>query len=185
MAPRIRVGTEIGPAGAPLGAIRVRTQIATKLAAAAPHWGPAAVCSDWWRGWIRHDVKRGVAEQIARPATEAAGAVVRVVKLAPFQSEAAASNALGKFVAQRDEQPDTLVEFCMPAARKSLPVALVGRPLSGERFEGLADLVQRQPDALGDVDEGQPAQNVAVVAPLVSGSPLRLDQPLALVKAEG
>ena len=138
----------------------------------------------WIEAPIAYDIERGVAKQIARPATEAAGAVVGVVELASFQGEAAAADAFGQFVAERHEQPDPLVEFGVPAARESLPVALVGCPPGRERLESFADLVQGQPDALSYVDKGQATQHVAVIAPLVSSGPLRLDQPLALVKPE-
>ena len=48
-----------------------------------------------------------------------------------------------------------------------------------------ADLLERQPDALGEDDEGDTAKDRARIAPMAGAGSLRGDQASLLVKAKG
>lgn len=106
---------------------------------------------------------------------EAAGAgagggefVVGVGQGARAQGQAAAADASGQVVAEADELGDAGVEFGAPLGRDRCPVGAGGGAVLGEAFEGLADAGQGDAHALGDADEGDAAQGVAVVAALVA-----------------
>src|SRR5690349_15390718 len=58
---------------------------------------------------LRHDVERGVAQQVARALPERAGAVVGVVELARVQREAAAPDARRQLVTEPLQQADAFV----------------------------------------------------------------------------
>src|SRR5690242_15329514 len=100
------------------------------------------------RGEVRYDVERGVAQQVARALAEGPGAVVGVVELAGVQRQAAAPDARRQFVAQAFQQVDPLVELRLPRPRQPRPVGRGGRALVGQGRERVADLVEREADAL-------------------------------------
>ena len=60
----------------------------------------------------------------------------------------------------------------------------VGVRLSGSDASAVADVVEAQPDLLGDAHERDPPDRVAGVAPLAAGRAGGVDQPLGLVEAQ-
>jgi hypothetical protein len=62
---------------------------------------------------------------------------------------------------------------------------LGGGAVLGERRQRLADLVEAQPDLLGDADERDPPNDVTRVTALAAGGPGGVDQALGLVEAQG
>ena len=111
--------------------------------------------------------------------------VAGVGQCAGVQGQAAAADAAGEVVAQADELGDACVEFVAPALGDAGPVGAGGGAVVGEFLEGLADAGQGHADALGDADEGDPAQGVAAVAALVSAGAAAVDEALAFVEVQG
>src|SRR5690606_36012904 len=112
-------------------------------------------------------------------------AVALVDDLADTEGQAAAADASGQAVAQADQLLDAVVEVRAPGGRDRLPVALGGGAPLGQAIEFGLDLAQRDAHSLRDADEGDPAQHVARVAPLVSAGATTGDQALALVEVQG
>src|SRR5215218_1670164 len=122
---------------------------------------------------------------------EAAGAralvgegVFRVEEDAGVERKATAANAAGELVTQLLHLLDAQVELSAPAIRKLLPVGLAGRASGGELVERGSDLGKRHSNPLRNADEGDPAQGVPAVAPLISIGAATGDEPLPLVKVE-
>ena len=72
-----------------------------------------------------------------------------------------------------------------PALREPRPVALVRRAVGRQLGELLADLLEGQPDPLGEDDEGDPAEDRARVAAVARAGALGADQAALLVEAQG
>src|SRR5690606_38927799 len=126
-----------------------------------------------------------VADEVAGPAAVLSGVVVGVEQAAGPQRQAAAADAAVEAVAQALDEGDLLVEAGAPGARDAGPVVLGGGARVGQLGQGVADLVEGQAHPLGDPDERDPAQHVALVAALVAGGAGRRDEPLGLVVAQG
>src|SRR5918999_1097817 len=95
-------------------------------------------------------VERTVADPIARARPGAARAVPRVGELAAVEREAPAANALGESVLEALELGDALVDARAPTARQPRPVAPRRRAVGRQLGELCPDLLERQPDALGE-----------------------------------
>jgi len=126
-----------------------------------------------------------VREEVSRSGSLAADDVVGVRERARAQREAAAADAVCQATTEGLEHPDPLVESLSPSARDASPFLRRGRLVDWKLLECLDDLFERQPDPLGDADEGDPPQHVPSVAPLVPLGPLGSDQPASLVEPDG
>ena len=113
------------------------------------------------------------------------GAVDRVEEAAGAEREAAAADAGGEVVADALEQRDALLDVVPPGAREALPVALRRRLAGGQQRQRGADRGQRDARRSARLDDGDAAQDGALVAALVAVASLRVDQPLGLVEAQG
>jgi hypothetical protein len=111
--------------------------------------------------------------------------VVRVGQDAAFQGEAAAADAVREVVAEAVELPDAFVQLRAPCLGEPGPVVPGGCAPLGELGERLADGGERDADALGGADEGDPAQGVTAVAALVARGAAAADQALGLVEVQG
>lgn len=111
--------------------------------------------------------------------------VVGVGEGAGAQGQAAASDAVAEVVAQAGELGDACVEFVAPLGGQVGPVGAGGCAVVGELVQGLADAGQGDAHALGDADEGDPAQGVAAVAALVSAGAAAVDEAFAFVEVQG
>jgi hypothetical protein len=112
------------------------------------------------------------------------GFVVGVEQVALVDREAAAPDARGQAVAEGLQRFDAPVEVVSPLVREALPVLAARRAPRGEAIERCADLGERDSGGAAGLDEGDPAQDGAVVASLVAVGAGRRDQALALVEAE-
>ena len=126
-----------------------------------------------------------VADPVARAGPVARGAVVRVGQAAAVERQAAAADALGQPRPEALELGDPVVDAVGPRARQALPVAARGGAVGRELGELLADLVERQPDPLGEDDEGDPPQHAPRIAAVARPGALGLDQPALVVVAQG
>src|SRR5258708_39587040 len=96
----------------------------------------------------------GVADPVTRAGTEPCGAVARIGELAAIQRQAAAGDAFGEAAPEALELRDARVDSRRPRARQPRPIAS-GRDVVARQLGQLgADLLERQPDALGEDDEG-------------------------------
>ena len=64
------------------------------------------------------------------------------------------------------------------------PVLAVRGATFGERVERVADLAQRQPDALGHPDEPDAPEHVGAVPAMAGLGALAVDEPVGLVEAQ-
>ena len=126
------------------------------------------------------DRPRGRAGPVLSP-----GDIVRVVQGALFEGQAAASDARGQIVPEPLEQRDLTVESWPPGAGQPRPIGCRRCSAFGKGRQGRPDLVQGQPDSLGDPDEGHPPDGVPVELTLAAGAPLGADQAVTLVEPEG
>src|SRR5204863_1621392 len=100
------------------------------------------------------------------------------------ERQAAATDALRQAGAQPLELGDPLVDPGGPAARQAGPVAAGGGPIGRQLGELVADLLEGQADALGEHDEGDPAQDGSAKAAVTGPGSLRADQPPILLGAQ-
>jgi len=108
-----------------------------------------------------------VADPVARAGTESGGAVTGVCEPAAVEGQAAAADALGEPELEALELRDAVVDSRRPRGRETRPVAACGRVMGRKLRELGTDLLERQPDALGEDDECDPAEHrprVAAVA---------------------
>ncbi len=126
-----------------------------------------------------------VADPVARAGPQVRGPVAWVREPTAVQRQAAAADALRQPDPKALELGDALVDALGPLARQPRPVSAAGRPVRRQLGELGADLAQRQPDPLGEDDEGDPSQYRARVAPVTRAGALRGDQPPLLVEAQG
>lgn len=155
-------------------------------------WGPPFSCAGpGAAGWAAGGSEgvgvlgEGLDHEAAGSGARGGEFVVGVGQGAGVQGQAAAADAAGEVVAQADELGDARVEFVAPLFGDGGPVGAGGGAVVGEGFEGLADAGQGHADALGDADEGDPAQGVAAVAALVAAGAAAVDEPLAFVEVQG
>src|SRR3569623_513849 len=118
-------------------------------------------------------------EQRAGTRSLPAELVGRVAKRAVLERQAAAADAIAEPVAQALQQKDLVIDGVGPTGRESRPVLFGRRPSLRQAREAGADLGQRDADVLRNPDNGDSAQHLAVVAPLVARSSVRADQALA------
>src|SRR5581483_7017964 len=108
-----------------------------------------------------------IAEQEAGAGPLPGGAVPGVAQPAAVERQAAAA--------------DAAVELSRSALSRAIRSSSSGR----HHAEGAADLLQREADPLGGLDERQPPEDVAPEPALPAGGPGRADQPLVLVEPDG
>ena len=109
-----------------------------------------------------------VAEEVARSRAERGGAVAGIAQAAPFEGKAAAADAGVELVAQAFEQPDALVEHGPPLLGQPVPVRRTEGVIIRKGGEGPTDLLEREPDPLGDLDERHPPEHRPCVAALAA-----------------
>jgi hypothetical protein len=86
--------------------------------------------------------------------------------------------------AQALQGGDALVQAPAPRPRELGPLRSRRRAVGRGRREGLADLLQREPEALGDPDERHPPEHASPEQPVTAGCPLGAHEPDRFVEAE-
>jgi hypothetical protein len=128
---------------------------------------------------------RPVADPVARAGAEAGSTVVGVGELAAVERETAAADALGEPELQALELGDALVDPRAPGGREVRPVLAGGGMVWRELRELKTDLLEPQPDALGEDDEGDAAEHGARKASMAGAGSLGGDEPSLLVETQG
>src|SRR5205823_922802 len=100
-----------------------------------------------------------VADPVARPGAAGGRAVLGVGETAAIEREATAADALRQTDLEALELGYPLIDPRGPPPRQARPVAAGRRAVRGELGELRADLVERQPDALGEDDERDPPKH--------------------------
>src|SRR6266571_2867253 len=127
---------------------------------------------------------RAVCSEVVGSGAARGGFVVGVQEVALVDREAAATDARGESVAQALQRLDARVEVVSPAVREAFPVLAAGRAASGQARERRPDVGEGDARGSAGLDEGNPAQDGAVVAALVAVGAGGLDQALAFVEAQ-
>jgi hypothetical protein len=81
---------------------------------------------------------------------------MRIRKPAPVERQTAAADAVSETRPEAFELGDPLVYPCGPPARETGPITAGRGAIGWKLFELRADLLQRQPDSLGEDDERDP-----------------------------
>jgi hypothetical protein len=97
--------------------------------------------------------ERAVADPVARSGAPGAGAVVGVRETAAIEREAAAADALGQADLEALELGDSMVDPRGPPLGEARPVTAGRRAIRRQLGELRPDLIERQPDALGEDEE--------------------------------
>src|SRR5262249_35656982 len=105
------------------------------------------------------DHRRLVPLPVTRAGTAAAGAIPRIRVPAAVGRETAAADAAGQAVLEPLELRDPLLYPGPPSAREAGPVAPDGGPVVRELRQLAADLLEIQPDPLGEDDERHAPQD--------------------------
>ena len=127
----------------------------------------------------------GVAEPEARPGTEAGHPVAGIGELAAIEGEAPAADALSQTGLEAAELCDSLVDPRFPAPGEVRPVAAPWGSVARKPRELDADFLEREPDTLGEDDEGDSAKDRSRIAAVARTRPLGVDEPPLLVEAQG
>src|SRR5690606_3206082 len=98
--------------------------------------------------------------------------------------EAAAADAVGEACAQLLQLGDPAVKSGGPPGRHLGPVFLTRCPALRQAGQRGADLGQRDANLLADADDGDAAQHVTIIAPLVAGGAVAADEALAFVEVQ-
>src|SRR6185295_3329626 len=125
-----------------------------------------------------------VAEPVPRPRPAPRRAVARIGQLAALEREAAATDALGEAGLQALELGEPFLDARRPLARQAGPVAPPRHVVRRQPGELGADLVQRQPDLLGEDDEGDAPQHRAWIPAMARAGALRADESLLLIETQ-
>jgi hypothetical protein len=134
---------------------------------------------------VRVSVGRSVPDPVARAWTESGGAVTGVGEPTAVERQTSAADAFGQPDLETLELGDPVFDPRRPRGREPGPVA-ASRCLVGRKLRELgADLVERQPDALSEDDERDPAEHRPPVAAVARARALGADQPALLVEAKG
>ena len=99
--------------------------------------------------------------------------------------QATASNAVVESIAEFGELADAMVEFDSPRRRQPAPVLARRRTICRKRRKGLLDGRKRDAGPLRHLDDGDPPENAACIAPLIASTPRTPNQPLGLIEVQG
>jgi hypothetical protein len=124
------------------------------------------------------------AAPVARAGAEAGRPVAGIGELAAFDREAATADAFGEPELEALELGDALIDPRCPRARETRPVAAGRRPLRRELGELRADLIERQPDSLGEHDECDAPEHRPRIAAVTRAGPFGHDQAPFLVESQ-
>lgn len=130
-------------------------------------------------------IRGRIPQQVARAAAKGGGLIIRIVKCAVLEGEAATADTGAELLLELLQGRDAPIEQPLPLTGNPDPVAAIrGAPL-GQAGQGLAYLAKAQPHALRHPDEGDAAQHILRIEPLSPVAAHAADQPLLLVKAQG
>jgi S-adenosylmethionine:tRNA ribosyltransferase-isomerase len=132
----------------------------------------------------RESVAGRLAEPVAGTRSAAAGPIPGVGELAAVERQAAAADALGEPALESLELGEPLLDARRPPGGEPGPVATGRHAIGGQLGQLGADLVERQPDPLGEDDEGDAPQHLAPVAAVAGARSLRADEAPLLVVAQ-
>src|SRR5260370_442736 len=97
--------------------------------------------------------ERLIPDPVARAGTEPRRTVARVRQPAAIKRQAAAPDALRESRPEPLQLGDPVLDPGAPRARQPRPIAARGRVTARETIKLDADLLERQPDPLGEHDE--------------------------------
>lgn len=127
-----------------------------------------------------------VAALLRRARTTAFGRrhVVGIGETTVLEREAATPDAGIECITHPLQQLDALVQHRLPRSGQTTPVFCRGTVLSRQFGEGVGDVLEPETDPLRRLDERDPPQDVAPVAPLTTGRSRRRDQSSLFVEAQ-
>ena len=127
-------------------------------------------------------VRTRIADPVARAGSERRCPVVGVGQSAAVQRKTAAPDAFGESGLQSLKLGDPLIDSRRPACRKPCPIASARRPVGGQLLKLRGDLIQGQPDVLGEDDERDASQHVSPEAAMPRARAFGLDQASLVVE---
>src|SRR5690606_3009443 len=110
--------------------------------------------------------------------------VVGIDQRTLVERQTPAADAAGELVPEARDERDPAIEFITPLRRHLLPVSLGRLTPIGERGQSFGDSAQWNAELVGEPDDRQSPQHVAIVATLIAASAVATDQPLALVEVQ-
>jgi hypothetical protein len=105
-----------------------------------------------------------------------------IAQRADCERQTSTPDAPVQLIAQAGESVDTVVHFCPPPRRQTLPVLRGGRAFPWQRFERPANRSQRNTRALRHFDDRNTTEHVAGIPSLVSTVPPAFDEPLQFIE---
>src|SRR5688572_21215452 len=133
------------------------------------------------QGAVPSSKRWAVPDPEAGSRAEPGSAIPGIGEPAALERQTAAPDALGEAGPEALQLGDSLIDPRPPFARETRPVAAVRRSPRWKLRELRADLLERQPDPLGEHDERDPPQYGPRVATMARAGTLRCDQAALLV----
>jgi hypothetical protein len=120
---------------------------------------------------------------VAGTGTAAGSPIAGIRKFAAVQRQAATANTVREACAKAFEHRNLLIDSASPPGRKLSPVRRFRYPVLGQLGQLPSNLLQCQPDLLGEDDEGDSAKRSPRVAAMPRGIALGVNQAPFLVEA--
>ena len=117
--------------------------------------------------------------------TFSGGFVSGIAQWASAEGEATAADTAIELIPEGGEAGDAIVEVIAPTGGEDAPFLSSCGAVIGKGIECILDLFERDASALGGLDDGNAAKDVAGKAALVPFCAPAVNQPLRFVKVDG